>query len=65
VQWLDAPEGVLFFRRPDGNEALLVVVNISETPIPLAQFGTKVLLASAPLPADGTLPRDTAVWLTA
>jgi alpha-glucosidase len=61
IEWLDSPEGVLAFRREPG---LVVLVNISEGPIEIAPYGT-VLLASSPLPADGTLPVDTAVWLTA
>jgi alpha-glucosidase len=65
IEWLDSEEGVLAFRRtvPTG-AGLIVLVNISEGPIEIASYGT-VLLASGPMPADGTLPVDTAVWLTA
>ncbi|MER5966938.1 alpha-amylase family glycosyl hydrolase, partial [Streptomyces sp. NPDC002057] len=57
--WLPAPEGILTFARA---ENLLCVVNLSDAPVLLPSH-TKVLLASAELPADGTLPSDTAVWL--
>ncbi|MBE7187614.1 glycoside hydrolase family 13 protein [Jatrophihabitans endophyticus] len=55
--WLDAPDGCLALRR--GEVSLLL--NASDGPVPLD--GT-VLLASGPLTDDGTLPPDTAAWLT-
>jgi alpha-glucosidase len=36
--------------------------NLGEAPLPLPA-ATEVLLASAPLGADGALPPDSAVWL--
>jgi alpha-glucosidase len=57
IIWLDAPDGVLSFRRGDRQ----VVVNISEHPVPL---GGNVLIASGPLTAGGELPSDTAAWLS-
>jgi alpha-glucosidase len=59
LEWFSAPEGCLAFRRPSG---LTCAVNTSAAAVPMPP-GT-VLLASASLPADGTLPPDTAVWLT-
>ncbi|MDI5969568.1 glycoside hydrolase family 13 protein [Streptomyces sp. SL13] len=58
--WLsDGGEAVLDFRRGDGFRCL---VNVSGAPAALPD-GARVLLSSGPLPADGTLPADTAVWL--
>jgi alpha-glucosidase len=54
--WLDAPDGVLRFRRG----GLVSVANLSGEPQPLGE-GT-VLLASAPV-LDGLLPVDAAAWL--
>ena len=64
VDWLDAPEGVLAFRREPG---VVVVVNIADRVLDLAELGLTgdVLLASGPLHTDGRIPADTAVWLTA
>ncbi|MFI0827582.1 glycoside hydrolase family 13 protein [Streptomyces roseolus] len=59
LSWLPSPEGVLAFSRA---EDLLCAVNLSGDPVPLPPH-TAVLLASDELPADGTLPPDTAVWL--
>ena len=59
LEWLPAPEGCLAFRRPGG---LVCLVNLSGAPVPLPEGG--VLLASAPV-ADGKLPDDAAVWLSA
>ncbi|MEU5872441.1 glycoside hydrolase family 13 protein [Glycomyces sp. NPDC047369] len=43
------------------NGALVAVVNFGSEPVPVAQYGTEVLLASAAL-ADGELPGGAAVW---
>jgi alpha-glucosidase len=59
LQWLPAPEGCLAFRRPGG---LVCLLNVSGAPVPLPEG--RVLLASAEV-GDGTVPDDTAVWLTA
>jgi len=61
VTWLDSPEGVLALRRDPG---LVVVTNVSGTPVSLAEYGS-VLLSSGPLDADGTLPANTTAWLQA
>ncbi|WP_029429469.1 glycoside hydrolase family 13 protein [Blastococcus sp. URHD0036] len=58
VEWLPAPEGVLAFRRP----GLVCLVNLSGAAVPLPEG--EVLLASGEVSA-GTVPVDTAVWLTA
>ncbi|NKY45700.1 glycoside hydrolase family 13 protein [Nocardia cerradoensis] len=57
VDWLDAPENCLAFRRPGG---LLCVLNASAAPIALPP-GT-VLLASAPL-RGALLAPESAAWL--
>ncbi|MFI0164397.1 glycoside hydrolase family 13 protein [Streptomyces sp. NPDC017095] len=54
----DAPADVLDFRRTD---AWRCVTNLGAAPVPLP--AGEVLLSSAPLPAAGTLPPDTTVWL--
>ncbi|WP_081235818.1 glycoside hydrolase family 13 protein [Streptomyces viridosporus] len=61
MTWLPAEDGVLAFARTDG---LRCVVNLSDGPAVLPPY-ERLLLASGPLRADGTLPRDTAVWLRA
>ena len=62
VEWLDAPDGVLAFRRPGG---LVCTVNTTEAPARAARPRP----AAARLPPTGrlgegdfTLPADTAVW---
>ncbi|WP_030156231.1 glycoside hydrolase family 13 protein [Streptomyces sp. NRRL S-244] len=60
VEWLEAPEGVLAFRRGD----FVCTVNTTGEPVRMSPPGT-VLLASgdAADPADpGVLGADTAVW---
>lgn len=59
LEWLEAPEGVLAFTRPDG---LVCVANLSGGPVPLPAH-TDVVLASSALDDAGLLPQDTAVWL--
>lgn len=56
----DLGEDVVAFDREPG---LTCVVNMGVEPVALPA-GADVLLASGPLPVDGTLPSDTAVWLT-
>ncbi|MFD6890159.1 glycoside hydrolase family 13 protein [Streptomyces sp. NPDC059957] len=57
VEWLQAPEGVLAFRRGD----FTCTVNTTDGPVRMPAPGT-VLLASGPLPDPSELPADTAVW---
>ena len=54
---LDAPAGVLCYRRGD----VTVVLNSGSEPFALP--AGDVLLASGPLGDDGALPADTAAWL--
>ncbi|MFJ4768895.1 glycoside hydrolase family 13 protein [Streptomyces uncialis] len=63
VEWLSAPDGVLAFRRTAGDRVLTCVANTTGTAVPYPAPG-EVLLASAELPAPGTLPPDTTVWWT-
>ncbi|MEW1773015.1 glycoside hydrolase family 13 protein [Streptomyces sp. NPDC086777] len=60
LTWVEAPPGVLHFARTEGWRC---VTNVSDAPVPLPPG--EVLLASVPLPHDGTLPPDTTVWLGA
>ncbi|MFF4954927.1 glycoside hydrolase family 13 protein [Streptomyces chattanoogensis] len=58
LTWLDAPAGVLAFRREPG---FACIVNLSAEPYRLPEHDA-VLLASGPV-EDGRLAPDTAVWL--
>ncbi len=61
MTWLDAPSGVLRFRRGDDLE---VVVNLTSDDVPMALGDRHVVLASVPLDGEGDrLPGDAAVWL--
>ncbi|MFD4605448.1 alpha-amylase family glycosyl hydrolase [Streptomyces sp. NPDC058464] len=60
LTWMEAPTGVLHFARTEGWRC---VTNVSDAPVALPPG--EVLLASVPLPHDGTLPPDTTVWLGA
>jgi alpha-glucosidase len=77
VQWLDAPEGVLAFRRDGEGDGFLCLVNLTAEPVTLTVPGGRPLLTSsaqAPLtapasgaidPVDGidvTITADTAIW---
>jgi alpha-glucosidase len=55
--WLPSPDGALVFRRDD----VVCMVNVSAASLTLPA-GAEVLLSSAHLPADGSVPVDTAVW---
>ena len=61
VEWLPSPAGGLLFARPPD---FLCLVNVSADPIALPERTTTVL-ASGPLAADGRVPADTTVWLSA
>jgi alpha-glucosidase len=61
MRWLDSPPDTLVFERDPG---FMFAANLGTAPFPLPD-GYDIALASGPLPADGTLTRDTAVWLTA
>ncbi|MEU7748408.1 alpha-amylase family glycosyl hydrolase [Nonomuraea sp. NPDC049158] len=57
LEWLDSPEGALFFTRG----SLICALNCGTEPVRLPSHGG-VLLPSGPLDGD-LLPPDTAVWL--
>ncbi len=59
MAWIEAPDGVLAFRR---EPEFACLANLSGAPVPLIEHD-RVLLASGPLTEDGQLPPDTAVWL--
>jgi len=59
LEWLPAPDGCLAFRRSSG---LVCLVNISGAAVPVPEG--RVVLASGDV-SGGSLPADTAVWLTA
>ncbi|WP_327590041.1 glycoside hydrolase family 13 protein [Nonomuraea sp. NBC_00507] len=58
LEWLDSPEGALFFTRG----RLICAINCGTRPVRLPEHDT-VLMASGPLKRD-LLPPDTAVWLS-
>ncbi|MER6576521.1 glycoside hydrolase family 13 protein [Nonomuraea sp. NPDC001023] len=57
LEWLDSPEGALFFSRGP----LICAINCGMEPVRLLAHDG-VLLSSGPV-QGGTLPPDTAVWL--
>ncbi|MEU2714747.1 glycoside hydrolase family 13 protein [Streptomyces sp. NPDC007205] len=64
VTWLDAPEGVLAFRRDTADGSFVCMVNLTATPVSVTTPGT-LLLASAdvePGPARTEIPADCAIW---
>ncbi|UGY91053.1 glycoside hydrolase family 13 protein [Streptomyces gobiensis] len=61
VEWLDAPEGVLAFRRG----AFTCTVNTNAEPVELATVPGQALLSSGDYDGSGALPADTTVWWTA
>ncbi|KZS82651.1 glycoside hydrolase family 13 protein [Mycobacterium persicum] len=58
LDWLDAPDGALIFRRRGGG--LMCALNAGRHPTTLPPG--ELLMASGPL-VDGQLPPDTAAWL--
>lgn len=67
VEWLDAPDGVLAFRRPAPEGFLVCTVNLTGTDVRLPTPGT-LLLSSADVsagPHKTVLPADTTVWWAA
>ncbi|MGB8942038.1 MAG: glycoside hydrolase family 13 protein [Streptomyces sp.] len=67
VEWLDASEGVLSFRRTTPRGSVVCTVNLTAGPVTVPSPGT-VLVASAETAsgADGTiLPADSTVWWAA
>ncbi|MGW1888737.1 glycoside hydrolase family 13 protein [Streptomyces sp. NPDC002004] len=68
VEWLDAPEGVLAFRRRAEGRGFVCTANTTGTTVRIPAYGEVVLASTTDLPAvtDGTvlLPADTTVWWT-
>jgi glycosidase len=67
IAWLDAPEGVLAFRRDSDRGSFVCTVNFAAGPVTLATPGT-LLLAGAdvrPGAAETVLPGECAVWWAA
>jgi alpha-glucosidase len=60
LRWLDGPPGLLAFARDPG---FCCAVNLGRGPVPLPPH-REVLLSSGPLAADGSLPSDTAAWIS-
>jgi len=62
LEFLDAPEGVVAFRRPGG---WVCVTNFTTAPVPLPA-GRVVLSSSGRPPGEGLtdVPAETTVWLT-
>ncbi|MDK1474067.1 glycoside hydrolase family 13 protein [Streptomyces sp. 549] len=61
VEWLEAPEGVLAFRRG----SFTCTVNTTAEPVELPAAPGRVLLSSGGYDGAGALPADTVVWWTA
>ena len=62
LEWLDSDGDLLAFRREPG---FVCVVNVGDADAPEPASlpdGHEVLIASTPLPGDGTIPGSTAVW---
>ncbi|GAU69456.1 putative alpha-glucosidase [Streptomyces sp. NBRC 110611] len=62
VEWLDAPDGILSFRRPGG---LVCTVNTTDAPVRLPAPGRPLLSSSSQLPVldgDFILSPDTTIW---
>jgi alpha-glucosidase len=62
MEWIDAPDGMLAFRR-DAHLAVALNAADESLPLPAELTGAEVILASGPLPVAGELPAATAVWL--
>ena len=60
VEWLPSEPGVLRFRRAAEGRSVVVVVNLSDRPVPIGEG--EVILASEPVEA-GELPVDAAAWV--
>ena len=65
LEWLESDGDLLAFRREPG---FVCVVNVGDADMPepaSLPAGSEVLIASTPLPGDGTIPGSTAVWYRA
>ncbi|GAA2788540.1 glycoside hydrolase family 13 protein [Nonomuraea dietziae] len=59
LEWMDSPEGALFFTRG----SLTCVINCGPDPVPLPPYD-HLIMSSGPI-TDDSLPPDTAAWLQA
>jgi alpha-glucosidase len=59
LEWLEAPDGALAFAR---GPRFVCLVNLSDAPAPVPG-GAQLLISSAPLTGEGSLPGDSAAWL--
>ena len=64
VVWLDAPEGVLAFRRDSPRGSFVCTVNTTGAPVAMPAPGRPLLASTAlgPVGADVEVPADTAIW---
>ena len=53
-----------FVNEPAAGERVVVIANLGAEPVAVPQ-GSKILVSSAPLTAEGLVPTDTTVWLPA
>ena len=53
-----------FVNEPAAGERVVVIANLGAEPVAVPQ-GSQILVSSAPLTAEGLVPTDTTVWLTA
>ncbi|WP_318199453.1 glycoside hydrolase family 13 protein [Streptomyces sp. SCL15-4] len=67
ITWLDAPEGVLAFRRDSEHGSFICTVNFTAAPVTLTTPGTLLLAGADVEPGAGTtaLPGECAVWWAA
>ncbi|MGW0902081.1 glycoside hydrolase family 13 protein [Streptomyces sp. NPDC002853] len=67
VEWLEAPEGVLSFRRTSARGSVVCTVNLTDAPVTVTAPGTLLLSSAEATPgADATiLPADSTVWWAA
>ncbi|WP_344518392.1 glycoside hydrolase family 13 protein [Streptomyces rectiviolaceus] len=67
VEWLDAPEGVLSFRRTTPRGSVVCTVNLTAEPVTIPTPGSVLLSSADATPgATGTiLPADSTVWWAA
>lgn len=63
VEWLDAPEGVLAFRRGE----FVCVANTTGEPVTVPSYGRLLVASTEVTVADGatSVPADTTTWWTA
>ncbi|MFG2499253.1 glycoside hydrolase family 13 protein [Streptomyces sp. NPDC048441] len=67
VEWLDAPDGVLSFRRTTARGTVVCTVNLTAEPVTIAAPGTVLLSSAESVGAAGqvSIPADATVWWAA